>query len=87
MSGRPFVPRLEERVGILPSQAQAIKKNWATLYITLNERYDRPYLDLSLGPVPSRFTPKGYRTLLARLIVPTKEKPPPADTAQRALPL
>ena len=66
---RPFIHELKEYVDLLPTQAAALKKGWAKLYITLVGG-DRPVLKLSLGPSTSRFTPKGHKATLCFLLLP-----------------
>ena len=68
---RPFVVELKEFVDLLPTQAAALKRGWAALYITLVGG-DRPVLKLALGPPASRFTPKAHKTRLCFLLVPEK---------------
>jgi hypothetical protein len=78
---RPHIPALEEYVDLLPTQAAALKKGWAGLYITLVGG-DRPTLKLSLGPPRAVFTPKGYRPSFARLLLPEKLRlPAPSGSA------
>lgn len=78
---RPHIPALNEYVELLPTQAAALKKGWAGLYITLVGG-DRPYLKLALGPPRAVFTPKGYRGSFARLLLPDKLRlPAPSGSA------
>jgi hypothetical protein len=72
---RPHIPALEEYVDLLPTQAAALKKRWAGLYITLVGG-ERPVLKLSLGPPRAAYTPKGYRGSFARLLLPDKLRLP-----------
>lgn len=85
MPDRPYIRPLQERVDLLASQGEALRRGWASLYITLALEYGRPVLRIALGPTTLRFTPRGHKARLAFVMVPTTSMLP--DSVQPQLPI
>jgi hypothetical protein len=85
MSEHPYIRPLEHRIELLPTQGEALRLKWASLYITLKLVDRRPVLSLTLGPERPKFIPQGYVMRTAIVLIPTTSLIPEGTQAPMSI--